>query len=444
MPDRADPGPAMLARPARSIGGTALIPGDKSISHRAVLLGAVADGVTSVRGFLRGEDCLGALAAMRAMGVSIEETLTELRIHGVGPAGLRPPAHPLDLGNSGTALRLLAGILAGQAFGSTLTGDDSLRRRPMERVAEPLRRMGARIATTNGRPPLEIGGGAALAGIDVSLPMPSAQVKSAILLAGLWARGQTTVRSPAVSRDHTERMLLSMGVELRQPSDLVVTLSGPATLEAADIDVPADFSSAAFFVVAALLGSGSGLLIPRVGVNPTRVGLLQILRQMGAVIEIRNPASCGAEPVADLHVVQSALRGVTVAGDLVPLSIDELPVLCIAAACASGRTLISDAAELRHKETDRIAVMAQCLGSLGVHVEEREDGLMIEGGSLRGGLVDSRGDHRIAMACAIASAAAEHEIEILNTAEVATSFPNFVDVARGCGLSIADLKGPRT
>jgi 3-phosphoshikimate 1-carboxyvinyltransferase len=407
-----------------------------------VLLGAVAEGPTTVRGFLRGEDCLATLAAMRAMGVGIDEHAGELRIHGVGAAGLQPPDAPLDLGNSGTAMRLMAGLLAGQRFACELTGDESLRRRPMERVADPLRRMGARIQTTDGHPPLRISGGFVLKGIDYTLPIASAQVKSAVLIAALCAQGRTTVRSPAVSRDHTERMLISMGADLRQESDLVVGLDGPAQLAGREIDVPADLSSAAFFIVAALLGGDPGLLLPKVGVNPTRTGLLTILRDMGARIEQLNPGRYGAEPVADLSVERSELHGIHVGGDLVALSIDEIPVLCIAAACATGSTVITDAAELRHKETDRIAVMAKALRAMGVDVEEREDGMVVHGGRIRGGCVDSCGDHRIAMACAIASLAADQEIKILHTAEVATSFPQFVETAVECGLDLTGLDGP--
>jgi 3-phosphoshikimate 1-carboxyvinyltransferase len=429
------------ALPTNRVGGRIKVPGDKSISHRALMLGAIADGTTVVRGFLASEDCLATQAALGAMGVAIERQRDGLvRIDGVGPHGLKAPSQVLDLGNSGTAIRLLMGLLAGQPFNTELTGDASLRQRPMERVAGPLRQMGARIETSGGgRPPVAIEGGARLRGIDYALPMASAQVKSALLLAALFANGTTTVRSPGPSRDHTERMLESMGVQLGRASDGVghtVTLAGPAALRSGEVLVPGDFSSAAFFIVAACLAAREGLLIENVGINPTRIGLLTILREMGARIELRNERSLGAEPVADLWVVQSDLRGIAVRPELVPLAIDEFPILFIAAAAAEGETVVSGAEELRRKETDRIAVMARALEAVGIEVEERPDGARIVGGPMRGGTVDSSGDHRIAMSFAVASVRAGAPIEILNTAEVATSFPSFLEVARAAGLTI--------
>lgn len=405
------------------------------------MLGAIAEGTTVVRGFLASEDCLATQAALEAMGVAIERQRDGVvRIEGVGPHGLRAPRDMLDLGNSGTAIRLLMGLLAGQAFDTKLTGDASLRQRPMERVATPLRQMGALIETSGGgKPPVAIRGGARLRGIDYELPMASAQVKSALLLAALSASGTTTVRSPGPSRDHTERMLESMGVELGRATDgarHTVTLAGPASLRGGEVLVPADFSSAAFFIIAGCLAAHDGLLIENVGINPTRTGLLTILREMGARIELRNERKLGAEPVADLWVERSDLRGIVVRPELVPLAIDEFPILFIAASAAEGETLVSGADELRKKETDRIAVMARALETVGVEVEERPDGARIVGGPLRGGTVDSRGDHRIAMSFAIASLRAEAPIEILNTAEVATSFPSFLEVARAAGLTI--------
>jgi 3-phosphoshikimate 1-carboxyvinyltransferase len=430
------------AVPTRHIGGRITVAGDKSISHRALMLGAIASGTTTVRGFLASEDCLATQAALEAMGVEIERTPAgRVRIEGVGAHGLRAPTKVLDLGNSGTAIRLLMGLLAGQRFDSQLTGDASLRQRPMERVAAPLRLMGARIATAaGGKPPVTVTGGTPLRGIDYTLPMASAQVKSALLLAALRASGATTVRSPGPSRDHTERMLQSMGVHLGLTDDGVghtVLLNGPAELRALDIDVPADFSSAAFFVVAGCLGARDGLLIENVGINPTRTGLLTILREMGAAIELRNQRSVGAEPVADLWVRQSDLKGIAVPPDLVPLAIDEFPILFVAAAAAAGETTVSGADELRKKETDRIAVMAQGLQAVGIEVEERPDGARIVGGRIRGGTVDSRGDHRIAMSFAVASLKASSAIDILNTAEVATSFPNFLEIAASVGLQVS-------
>ncbi|HEY3516270.1 MAG TPA: 3-phosphoshikimate 1-carboxyvinyltransferase [Gammaproteobacteria bacterium] len=429
------------AVPTLRVGGRITVPGDKSISHRSLMLGAIAEGPTVVRGFLASEDCLATQAALEAMGVAIERQRDGLvHIDGVGPHGLQAPSKILDLGNSGTAIRLLMGLLAGQSFDSKLTGDASLQQRPMERVAAPLRQMGARIVTANGgRPPVAIGGGARLRGIDYQLPMASAQVKSALLLAALFADGETTVHSPGPSRDHTERMLESMGVKLTRAAAGAghsVTVAGPARLRAREVLVPADFSSAAFFIVAACLAARDGLLIENVGVNPTRIGLLTILREMGAQIELRNERSLGAEPVADLWVVQSELRGIEVDPKLVPLAIDEFPILFVAAAAAAGETIVSGAEELRKKETDRIAVMARALHTVGIEVEERPDGARIVGGRIGGGTVDSRGDHRIAMSFAVASLRAAGPIEILNTAEVATSFPSFLDVAEAAGLTI--------
>jgi len=434
------------AKPTNRVGGRITVPGDKSISHRALMLGAIAEGTTVVRGFLASADCLATQAALDAMGVAIERQPDGLvRIAGVGPYGLKKPSKTLDLGNSGTGIRLLMGLLAGQRFDSTLTGDASLQKRPMERVAAPLRQMGARIATAGGgRPPVVVGGGAQLHGIEYQLPMASAQVKSALLLAALYAHGTTTVHSPGPSRDHTERMLESMGVKLARATEGLghtVTVTGPATLRAREVLVPADFSSAAFFLVAGCLAARDGLLIENVGINPTRIGLLTILREMGAQIELRNERNLGAEPVADLWVVQSELRGIVVAPELVPLAIDEFPILFIAAAAAKGETIVSGAEELRKKETDRIAVMARALEAVGVAIEERPDGARIVGGRISGGTVDSRGDHRIAMSFAVASLRAAGPIEILNTAEVATSFPSFLEVAEAAGLTIDAEEG---
>jgi 3-phosphoshikimate 1-carboxyvinyltransferase len=429
------------ATPSNRVGGRITVPGDKSISHRALMLGAIAEGTSLVRGFLASEDCLATQAALEAMGVAIERQADGIvRIDGVGPHGLETPSKILDLGNSGTGIRLLMGLLAGQPFDSKLTGDASLQKRPMERVAAPLRQMGARIATADGgRPPVVVGGGARLRGIDYQLPMASAQVKSALLLAALYADGATTVRSPGPSRDHTERMLESMGVRVARTTEgsgHTVTVTGPATLHAREVLVPADFSSAAFFIVAGCLAARDGLLIENVGINPTRTGLLTILREMGARIELRNERYLGAEPVADLWVVESELHGIVVDPELVPLAIDEFPILFIAAAAATGETVVSGADELRKKETDRIAVMARALEGVGVTVEERPDGARIVGGRIGGGTVDSRGDHRIAMSFAVASLRAKGPIEILNTAEVATSFPSFLEVAEAAGLTI--------
>ncbi len=422
--------------PGGSLHGRLRVPGDKSISHRAVMLGALAEGTTRVTGFLRGEDTLATLAAFRAMGVDAREEGGRLEIEGVGLHGLRAPAGPLDLGNSGTAMRLLCGVLAGQPFDTVLTGDESLSRRPMGRVIEPLTRMGAVIeAAAGGCPPLHIHGGRVLHGIDYPMPVASAQVKSCLLLAGLYAQGSTCVTEPAPTRDHTERMLAAFGVTLEQEG-AKVCVEGGQRLTATTLAVPADLSSAAFFLVGAAIAPGSELRLQGVGINPTRTGVIGILRRMGADIELVDERQEGSEPVADLRVRSSALHGVDIPPELVPLAIDEFPALFIAAACAEGRTRLSGARELRVKESDRIQVMADGLGGLGISCRVFEDGIEIEGGRLRGGTVDSHGDHRVAMAFAMAALRAEGPIEILDCANVDTSFPGFARLARQAGLAI--------
>jgi len=434
------------ARPSRLVSGRLVLPGDKSISHRAILLSSLATGASEVRGFLASEDCLASLEAMRALGVHIEQPgSAQVRVHGVGLRGLKGAAHALDMGNAGTAMRLFAGLLAAQSFDSVLIGDESLMRRPMERVAKPLREMGARLRTHEGRPPIEIEGGQRLRGIDYHMPVASAQVKSAVLLAGLYAEGATRVTAPAPCRDHSERMLLSAGVEI-ETRGLTTSLKPPQRLASLSLEVPGDFSSAAFFIVAGLLGAApGGLILQGVGLNPTRTGLLDILHRMGARIEIENARSSGAEPVADLRVHASALRGVVVPAQLVPLAIDELPVLFIAAACARGETVVSGAEELRVKESDRIAAMAGGLQAMGVEHTVTPDGMRIrgqpDGAAFRGGEVDSLGDHRIAMAFSIASLRAAAPIAVRDTANVATSFPGFVALARAAGLDLAESPG---
>ena len=424
--------------PGGSVAGELRVPGDKSISHRALMLGGIAEGTTEVSGFLASEDCLATLAALEALGVAIERPAPErVLVRGAGERGLRAAAHPLDMGNAGTAMRLFMGLLAGRSFASTLIGDASLMRRPMERVAAPLRQMGARITTDGGRPPVRIGGGVALHGIDYRLPVASAQVKSAILLAGLTASGETRVTEPAPTRDHTERMLAAFGIEVERHGP-TAALAGGQRLRATRIEVPADFSSAAFFVVAGCLAARGHLTLKGVGVNPTRTGLIEMLRAMGADIRVRAAASeTAGEPMADIEVRASALRGIEVPRALVPLAIDEFPVFFVAAACAEGETLVRGAEELRVKETDRLAAMAEGLGRLGVEHELLADGLRIHGrGGFRGGTVESQGDHRIAMAFAVASLRAEAPVEVLDVANVATSFPGFVEIARSAGLPI--------
>ena len=431
------------ARPTRRVFGTLNVPGDKSISHRALMLSGLAEGTSCVNGFLPSEDCLRSLTAMRALGVRIEQPHpTEVRIHGVGLRGLKAAPHALDMGNAGTAIRLFTGLLAAQAFSSRLIGDESLMKRPMERVAKPLREMGAEVRTHDGKPPVDIEGGRRLHGIEYRLPVASAQVKSAILLAGLYAEGPTTVIAPAVCRDHSERMLLSCGVRL-DSEGLTTTIYPPARLNAQIIDVPGDFSSAAFFIVAGLLGgAGDGLLLRNVGLNPTRTGLLDILCSMGGDIEILNSRNSGAEPVADLRVRASALKGVAVPAPWVPLAIDEFPVLFIAAACAEGQTVITGAQELRVKESDRIAAMSAGFKTLGVAHCVTPDGMRIEGRAacpaFGGGEVEAFGDHRIAMAFSVASLRAANSIGIRDVANVATSFPGFVELARSVGLDVTE------
>jgi 3-phosphoshikimate 1-carboxyvinyltransferase len=427
-------------KPGGRLQGQLRVPGDKSISHRSIMLGSLAEGVTEVSGFLEGEDSLATLAAFRAMGVSIDGPQAgRVTIRGVGMHGLRPPAAALDLGNSGTSMRLMAGLLAGQAFDVTLTGDASLSGRPMRRVVDPLGEMNATIVTTDsGTAPLEIRGGAALQGIDYVLPVASAQVKSSVLLAGLYASGRTCVTEPAPTRDHTERMLAGMGYPLQRQGNRVC-LEGGHSLQGIAIDIPADISSAAFFLVGASIAPGSDLLLQHVGMNPTRTGVIDILRLMGADIEVINPHEVGGEPVADLRVRSAALTGIDIPPALVPLAIDEFPVLFVAAACASGRTLLTGAGELRVKESDRIQVMADGLVTLGIDAQATPDGMIIEGGILQGGHVDSHGDHRIAMAFAMAALRAAGAIEIRDCANVNTSFPGFVDLAAQAGSRIAAM-----
>lgn len=418
--------------------GTIRVPGDKSISHRSIMFGSLADGVTEVSGFLPGEDCLATLRAFRQMGVRIEQPqLDEVIIHGVGIDGLQQPDGELDLGNSGTSMRLMAGLLAGQSFDSVLVGDQSLSVRPMRRVTNPLGDMGAVIATTEqGTAPLRIAGWQKLTALQYDSPVASAQVKSSILLAGLYAEGVTEINEPGITRDHTERMLQSFGyaVEARQQ---YASLQGGGRLTAAEIKVPADISSAAFFLVAASIIPGSDILLTDVGMNPTRTGVLDILQLMGADISIENERLWGAEPVADLHVKATQLSGIDIPEHLVPLAIDEFPALFIAAAVADGETRLTGAEELRVKESDRIQVMADGLQATGIQAETTSDGMVIPGnGEFTSGEVDSHGDHRIAMSFAVAAQLAQGEIQINDCANVNTSFPGFVELSRQAGMRV--------
>lgn len=427
-----------LAQPGGSVKGRIRVPGDKSISHRSIMLGSLAEGTTEVEGFLEGEDALATLQAFRDMGVVIEGPHHgRVTIHGVGLHGLQAPPGPLYLGNSGTSMRLLAGLLAAQPFDSTLTGDASLSKRPMNRVAKPLRAMGAVIETgPEGRPPLTIRGGQRLTGMDYEMPMASAQVKSCLLLAGLYAADSTSVSEPAPTRDHTERMLRGFGYPVSVEGNTARVASGHK-LTACHIEVPADISSAAFFLVAASIAEDADVLLEHVGINPTRTGVIDILKLMGADISLENLREVGGEPVADIRVRSAQLKGIDIPEDLVPLAIDEFPVLFIAAAYAEGRTVLRGAEELRVKESDRIQVMADGLQALGAQVQPTPDGIIIDGGRLAGGEVWAHGDHRIAMSFSVAALRADGVIRIHDCANVATSFPNFLALCQQVGMRVA-------
>jgi len=427
-----------LANPGGNLTGQLRVPGDKSISHRSIMLGSLAEGTTEVEGFLEGEDALATIQAFRDMGVVIEGPHQgRVTVHGVGLHGLQAPPGPIYLGNSGTSMRLLAGLLAAQPFDTTLSGDASLTKRPMNRVAKPLREMGAVIETAaEGRPPLTIRGGQKLSGMHYDMPMASAQVKSCLLLAGLYAAGQTSVTEPAPTRDHTERMLQGFGYPVRVEGS-TATVEPGHKLNAAQIEVPADISSAAFFMVAASIAEGSDVTLEHVGINPTRTGVIDILKLMGADIELSNQREVGGEPVADIRVRAAQLKGIEIPEALVPLAIDEFPVLFVAAACAQGRTVLRGAEELRVKESDRIQVMADGLQTLGVKAAPTPDGIVIEGGPMGGGEVWAHGDHRIAMSFSVAGLRASAPIRIHDCANVATSFPNFLALAERAGMRVS-------
>ncbi len=435
-----------IAAPAQTIQGEVRVPGDKSISHRSVMLGSLALGVTEVSGFLCGDDALATMNAFRAMGVKIEHQGEQLRIHGVGRDGLSAPQNTLDLGNSGTAMRLMMGLLSGQKFDVSLTGDASLCSRPMKRISDPLSQMGVEISMSEGRAPLTIHNtlreGAAINAIDYVLPMASAQVKSAVLLAGLYADGQTCVTEPAPTRDHTERMLRGFGYQV-DTKDNHICLRGGGTLTSTDIDVPADISSAAFFMVAASIAVNSDILLQHVGINPTRTGIINILRAMGANIHFENERDVGGEPVADIRVRSADLKGIDIPEEWVPLAIDEIPVIAIAAACARGVTRLSGAEELRVKESDRIMATVTALKAMGVEAGETPDGFVIQGSTgsaaeavFKAATIHSFDDHRIAMAAAVACLRCDGEIRIEECDNVATSFPGFVELANTLGMSI--------
>ncbi len=438
--------------PGGVLHGNLRVPGDKSISHRSIMFGSLAEGTTEITGFLEGEDSLATLQAFKDMGVDIEGPNDgKVIIRGVGMHGLKTPDEPLNLGNSGTSMRLLSGLLTGQRFNTVLTGDESLSGRPMRRVTEPLSDMGAVIGTTeNGTAPLSICGDQAVRGIDYTMSVASAQVKSCLLLAGLYAQGRTCVTEPAPTRDHTERMLTGFGYTVeRTPqkgSNKVSTacLEGGGKLIATNVEIPADISSAAFFMVGASIAEGSDIVLEHVGINPTRIGVINILQQMGADLTLENEREVGGEPVADIRVRSAPLKGIRIPEDQVALAIDEFPVLFVAAACAEGETVLTGARELRVKESDRIQAMADGLKILGVDAKPTEDGMIIQGkgknGLMGGGRVESHGDHRIAMAFAMAALRASAPVTIDNCANVDTSFPYFVELAHNAGLSVSSSK----
>lgn len=428
----------LQSKPVSFIHGDITVPGDKSISHRSIILGAIAKGTTVINGFLNGGDCMATLKAFQDMGVSIEGPVNQqVVIQGVGKLGLKKSSHPIDCGNSGTSMRLLTGLLAPQPFDSMLTGDDSLLKRPMLRVSKPLTQMGAHIETHEGKPPVVIHGGHALSGISYAMPEASAQVKSCLLLAGMYAQGQTSITECGISRDHTERMLEAFSYPIEKNGN-TLSINSKSECIGTTITVPGDISSAAFFIIAASIIPGSDLIIRNVGINPTRIGVIEILKQMGGSIFVFNERMFGKEPVADLHVRYSPLKGITILPDIVPLAIDEFPALFIAAACAEGVTTLHGARELRVKESDRIGTMVEGLQRLGIDTVAYEDGVKICGGTIRGGVVDSHGDHRIAMSFAIAGAVATSPIQINDCANVATSFPSFVKTAQCVHLHIEE------
>ena len=423
--------------PGGRVRGTLALPGDKSISHRALLISAMAEGTSRLSGVLDSEDCRATARALAQVGVDTRETSPgNWTVQGRGPDGMQAPEAPLDLGNSGTAMRLLCGLLAARPFRSTLIGDASLSRRPMERVAAPLREMGARVETDSGRPPIRIGGGP-LRGITRAEPVASAQVKSALLLAGLQAHGRTCLTEATRSRDHTERMLPLFGADC-DVEGARICVEGGQTLRGADVTVPGDLSAAAFFIVGALIAPDCELHLPGVGVNSRRDGILRILRQMGANLDIAAIEPVGREPVADIAVRSSALAGVDIDPDLLTNAIDEFPALCVAAACARGTTTLTGIGELRIKESDRVAAMAEGLDALGVPVEIDHDSVRITGHPLGGGVIQSHQDHRIAMAFAVASLAASRPIIIQGARWAATSFPGFPEIARQAGMKLRD------
>jgi 3-phosphoshikimate 1-carboxyvinyltransferase len=429
-----------IASPASTLSGELKVPGDKSISHRSIMLGSLSHGITKVSGFLEGEDALSTLKAFQAMGVKIEREGDNVTIHGVGINGLKKPEGPLDLGNSGTSIRLMSGILAAQAFDCELIGDESLSKRPMGRVINPLKDMGAVIDSSDGKPPLKITGGQQLTGIHYDLPVASAQVKSCVLLAGLYAQGDTCVTEPAPTRDHTERMLKGLGYDVRV-NDNQMCLTGGGELTATEIQVPSDISSAAFFMVAACIAPQADITLLGVNINPTRTGVIDVLKLMGARLTTSNQREIGGELLADIRIQSSELKGIHIPESLVPLAIDEFPAVFIAASCAKGETILTGAKELRVKESDRIQVMADGLSILGIENEVLDDGIKIQGGQFQKptAMIESHHDHRISMSFAVASLRCDYPIEINGVDNVMTSFPNFVELSNSAGLNIVEV-----
>jgi len=426
-----------IVKPSGTMNGTIRVPGDKSISHRSIMFASLAEGVSHVTGFLEGEDSLNTLKIFQKMGVEIDGPSDgKVTIKGVGMRGLKKPSGNLDVGNSGTSMRLLSGIMAAQNFDKVLVGDASLNGRPMKRVTNPLSLMGAQLETnSDGTPPIKITASSKLTGIDYALPMASAQVKSCVLLAGMYADGVTTVTEPAVTRDHTERMLTGFGYKVTTVKNKM-SITGGGKLTACDVDVPADISSAAFFMVAASICPGADLILKHVGINATRTGVIDILKLMGANISLFNQQEVGGEPVADIRIKHAQLNGIDIPEHLVPLAIDEFPVLFVAASKAKGTTRLRGAEELRVKESDRIQVMADGLNAIGVDAQATKDGIIIKQSKITGGEVTSHGDHRISMSFAMAGLISSGKIVINDCNNVGTSFPNFIELVSSCGLDI--------
>ncbi|SMN13647.1 5-Enolpyruvylshikimate-3-phosphate synthase [Bathymodiolus heckerae thiotrophic gill symbiont] len=429
-----------VVQPVKHLSGVLKVPGDKSISHRSIMLGSLAEGITEVSGFLQGEDALATLEAFQKMGVKIQRNGDRVTIYGVGLHGLKQPNAPLNLGNSGTSMRLMLGILAAQDFDSELIGDVSLSKRPMGRVIDPLTKMGAVIEGNNGKPPLKVRGAQLLTAIHYDLPVASAQVKSCVLLAGLYAKGETCVNEPKTTRDHTERMLNGFGYPVNT-TNKKMCLTGGGALTATKIQVPSDISSAAFFMVAACIAPQADITLTGVNINPTRTGVIDILQLMGGNLVLSNEREIGGELLADIRIQSSGLKGINIPKHLIPLAIDEFPAIFIAAACAQGETILTGAKELRVKESDRIQVMADGLNILGIANEVLEDGIKIQGGTFLkpSGVIESHHDHRISMSFAIASLRCEHTVEINGVDNVKTSFPNFVELANSAGMRITEV-----